>query len=239
MEKDLNELVERLRSAAGANLKAVVLYGSAVAGDFHPKHSNLNILCLVDRAGASDLESLNRVAVWWTRKGHPAPLVFTLDELRRSGDVFAIELLDIKQYHRILYGDDFLAALEVSMALHGLQVERELRADWIRLREAILTAPRSRSALMRLMLASVSSFVTLFRHALVVLGEQAPQGKRAIVDRIAALLGGSAAAFDAVLDVREGKQKESQIEVTDTLRGYLELVERVADAVDRKLEGAG
>ncbi len=239
MEKDLNGLVEKLKSAAGANLKAVVLYGSAVAGDFHPKHSNLNILCLVDRAGVAELEGLNPAAVWWARKGHPAPLVFTLDELRRSGDVFAIELLDMKQHHRILYGDDFLIALEVPMALHGLQVERELRADWVRLREAILTAPRSRSALMSLMLASVSSFVTLFRHALIVLGEQPPQGKRAIVGRIAVLVGGSVAAFDAVLDVREGKQKESRVDVPAALLGYLELVERVADAVDRKVAGAG
>jgi hypothetical protein len=206
-----------------------------VAGDFHPKHSNLNILCLLDRAGVPELETLNSVAVWWTRKGHPAPLVFTLDELSRSADIFAIELLDIKQHHRILHGDDFLASLEVPMALHGLQVERELRAGWIRLREAILIAPRTRKALMSLMLASVSSFVTLFRHALIVLGEQPPPGKRAIVDRIAALLGGSAAAFDTVLDVREGKQKQSQVDIGMTLAGYLELVERVADAVDRKL----
>ncbi len=239
MEKDLNELVEKLKSAAGANLKAVVLYGSTVAGDYHPKHSNLNTLCLVDRAGVADLESLNPAAVWWARKGHPAPLVFTLDELRRSGDVFAIELLDMKQHHRILYGDDFLTALEVSMALHRLQVERELRAGWVRLRAAILTAPQSRSALMSLLLPSVSSFVTLFRHALIVLGEQPPEGKRAVVDRIAAQVGGSAAAFNTALDVREGKQKESQVDVPATLRGYLELVERVADTVDRKLASAG
>ena len=216
-------------------MKTVVLYGSAVAGDFHPKHSNLNILCLLDRAGARELETLNPVAIWWTRKGHPAPLVFRFDELRRSADIFAIELLDIKQHHRILHGDDFLASFEVPTALHGLQVERELRANWVRLREAILTAPRTRKALMSLMLVSVSSFVTLFRHALIVLGEPPPHDKRAVVDRIAALLGGSAAAFDTVLDVREGKQKQSQVDIATTLAGYLELVERVADAVDRKL----
>src|SRR5215467_4676828 len=127
MEQDLNDLVIRLRQAQGDNLTCVVLYGSAVAGDFHSKHSDLNVLSLVDRLDASVLESINPASAWWTRKGHPAPLVFTLEELRRSADVFAIELLDIKRSRRVLFGDDLVADLNIPMDLHHLQVERELR----------------------------------------------------------------------------------------------------------------
>src|SRR5437899_9918441 len=90
MDKDLNELVERLKQAAGSNLKSVVLYGSAASDEFHAKHSDLNVLCVLERLDASELEKLNPPATWWSRKGHPAPLVFTRDELRTSADVFAI-----------------------------------------------------------------------------------------------------------------------------------------------------
>ena len=62
MEAKLSELVGRLKSAAADNLKAVVLYGSAATGEFLEKHSDLNILCLVERAGSSDLERLHPVA---------------------------------------------------------------------------------------------------------------------------------------------------------------------------------
>jgi len=33
-EKKIDDFVKRLRAAAGANLESVILYGSAVAGDF-------------------------------------------------------------------------------------------------------------------------------------------------------------------------------------------------------------
>ena len=40
MESKLTELVERLKTVAGSNLKALVLYGSAVTGEFLAKHSD-------------------------------------------------------------------------------------------------------------------------------------------------------------------------------------------------------
>ena len=94
-EKELNELVARLQEAAGANIQAVVLYGSAADHEFHEAHSDLNVLCLLKGIAGAELAKLQPVGFWWWRKVHPSPLVFTLEELRHSADVFAIELLDI------------------------------------------------------------------------------------------------------------------------------------------------
>src|SRR4029077_719480 len=111
-EKDLIELVGRLKQAAGTNLSAVVLYGSGVDHEFR-EHSDLNILCLLRRLEGADLESLRPAGLWWWHKCHPPPLVFPLAELRNSAAVFSIELLDMKERHRMLEGADFLAELEV------------------------------------------------------------------------------------------------------------------------------
>ena len=59
MEAKLTELVSRLKAAAEANLKSVVLYGSAVTAEFRAGHSDLNVLCIVDRVAAEDLEHLH------------------------------------------------------------------------------------------------------------------------------------------------------------------------------------
>lgn len=236
MEEQLSELVRRLKSAAGNNLKAVVLYGSGVTNEFSAKHSDLNVLCVVDRAGSPELERLHPAAEWWMRRGNPAPLVFTFDELQRSADVFAIELVDMKLRHRMLHGDDFFEQFEVPLRLHALQLERELRTNWLRLREAILAAPQKRKAHLAIMMSSVSTFCALFRHALWALGNPMPATKREGVDGIAALTGGNPSAFHAILELREGKRKPRQIDVEETLHAYLELVEVVTNEVDRRLD---
>ncbi len=234
METKLKEIVDRLKLAAGENLQAVALYGSAVTGEFIAKHSDLNIICIVQRAGAPDLEALHGVAEWWIREGHSAPLVFTYEELQRSADVFAIELFDMKNRHRILYGEDFLVPLEVPLHLHRLQVERELRANWVRLRQAIMVAPLQNKAHSGLMMASVSPFCALFRHALAAFGQPMPATKREAVDAMAAFTGGNPTAFHAILDLREGKKKERQLDIEASLHAYLEFVEVVTSEVDRR-----
>ncbi len=238
MEKLLAELKDKLLAAAGANLKAIVLFGSAARGEYHERHSDLNILCVLDRAGAEELEALHEAAVWWERKKFPAPQVFTLGELRASADIFAIELLDMKTHHKMIYGEDFFAELAVPMQLHRLQVERELRTNWVKLRQAILLAPQKDQVLLHLMDASVSTFVTLFRHALIALGENPPAGRREVVTDVARFAGSRPESFFAVLDLREGKCKPREISARSTLREYLEVIERVTDEVDHRLANA-
>jgi hypothetical protein len=235
MEENLTELVARLKGAALDNLQSVVLYGSAVSGEFLSKHSDLNILCLVARAGAAELEELHTPANWWMRRGNPAPLIFTLEELRASADIFAIELLDIKHLHRVLYGEDFLEAFQVPLALHRQQVERELRNDWLRLRQVILTAPLRKKIHLQIMSDSVSAFCALFRHAMLAIGQPMPETKRAAVDAVAALTGADPSAFHQILDLREGKRQAGEIDVEVALHNYLVLVEVVAAEIDRRL----
>jgi hypothetical protein len=238
MQDVLKKLVDELRGAAGANLKSVVLYGSKVSGEFHARHSDVNILCVVERGGAAELAALRPAIAWWMRQGNSAPLVFTEEELHRAADIFAIELLDIKAHHRVLFGEDLFAHLDVPMSLHRAQVERELRTNALRLRQAVLTAAGGAETHLRLMTTSISSFAVLFRHALLALGEKPPEDKRSAIARMAALVGADPKPFETVLDVRESKLRESQVDVPATLSGYLALVERVTDEVDRRLAHA-
>jgi len=237
MEKLLAEFEEKLKVAAGKNLRALVLFGSAARGEYHARHSDLNLLLLLERAGADDLEALHESVAWWERKKFPAPQIFTLEELRASADIFAIELLDMKAHHRMIYGEDFFEQLAVPMELHRLQVERELRTNWVKLRRGILLAPPKDRVRTALMDASVSTFVTLFRHALIALGEEPPSGRREVVAQIARLVGARPDAFESVLETREGKRPARELNARETLRGYLELVERVTEEVDRRLAG--
>src|ERR1039458_8142694 len=80
-EQDLTDLVTKLKDAAGSNLLSVILYGSAATEEFHEGHSDLNNLCVMQSLSRDDLGKLHTASAWWVKKGHPAPLFFTLDEL--------------------------------------------------------------------------------------------------------------------------------------------------------------
>jgi hypothetical protein len=236
METKLMELVSRLKAAAEENLKAVVLYGSAATSEYQSAHSDVNVLCLLERAAVGDLEKLHYVTEWWMNEKNHAPVIFTYEELVRSSDVFAIEMLDMKHRHRMLFGDDFLEKMDVPMRLHRLQVERELRTNWMRLRQAVaVTEPRKKGHL-NIMLSSFPTFCVLFRHALIGLGQPEPHTKREAVDGAAALTGADASGFHSILDLRAGKLKEREVDVEAALHTYLEFVEIVTNEVDRRFE---
>jgi predicted nucleotidyltransferase len=179
MKKQLAELVERLKAAAGSNLDSVVLYGSAAGDDFHESYSDVNLLCLLRDISGPALKQLAPVIDWWSKKlHHRLPLCMTAEELQTSADVFAIETLDLKHKHRILAGRDFLAEIEVPLDLHRVQLEHELRTLLLRLRQHYLMGP-AEEELKKALAKSISTVVTLLRHTLLAVGHRVPAQKPA------------------------------------------------------------
>lgn len=231
-EKTIDEFVKRMREAGGDNIESIILFGSAVSGDFHPGLSNLNLFCVLRDTSFEVLRALTPVAKWWDGQKQPPPLCLTHHELQRTVDVFTIELLDMQQHHRVLYGQDVLNDLKIPMDLHRVQVEYELREKLVLLRQHILLASESESRLWELLQHSVSSLLTLFRHALIALGDNAPPSRREAVEALGKRLGFDASVFLRVLDVREKKAAAKKADVRELVSRYLAAVEQVAAAVD-------
>jgi predicted nucleotidyltransferase len=228
----LTEFVEKMRAAAGNNLASIILYGSAADGEFHPEYSDLNLLCVVSDTSFASVTKIAPVANWWLGKKHHPPLVLTSQELKTSADVFSIEFLDMKQRYRVLYGEDVLRGLEVPMQLHRRQLEYELREKLFLLRQHVLLAGTDEKKLWEVMLRSLSSFTTLFRHVLVELGEQGRKHSRDAVLDLSKRLNFSDSAFLQLLDVRAKKAGREQLRAADVAAQYLQAIEQVVAAVD-------
>jgi predicted nucleotidyltransferase len=230
----LKNLVERLHGAAGENLESILLYGSAARGDFHEVHSDLNVLCTLRSLRIEDLARAAGTVKWWTSvQKQPAPLFFTAEELRRAADVFAIEVLDMQQSHRVLYGLDVVSGINVPMNLHRIQVEHELRTLLLKLRQHFLLHADSRQELYAVLAKSASSARTLLRHTLTAFGEQPPARTGDLLARLAARSGANTAGLDAVLSLRESKTPHDDVA---TLYGkYLTVLEKVIAGLDQHL----
>jgi hypothetical protein len=235
-ETIINDFVGRLRAAAGANLESVILFGSAAAGDYHPEFSNVNLFCVIRDSSFASLQALAPAVKWWNAQKQPPPLFMTHDEMKHSTDVFTIELLDMQQHHRVLFGEDVVQGLTIPPKLHRVQVEYELREKLALLRQHLLLASGNDSRMWELLLRSVSSFATLFRHALIVLGHDAPDGKREAVQALSKQIGFDASGILQVLDLRERKSDRKKFDVADVFSRYLAALEQVAAAVDKILD---
>ncbi|MBV8476364.1 MAG: nucleotidyltransferase domain-containing protein [Acidobacteria bacterium] len=233
MESHLQELVKRLHSAAGDNLHSVVLYGSAASSNFHENFSDVNILCLLRELSACSLLTLSDTVEWWKKQKQALPLFLTINELTQAADTFPIELLDMRTHHRVLYGADLIANLEVPLRLHRTQVEHELRTKLILLRQNFVTRSSEATGVCKLMLDSISSFMTLFRHSLIAMGEEPEPGQRPLLQQLQRKLNLDTRPFRELLNIREGSVKPDALDAATMFSVYLKTIEQVISAVDR------
>jgi predicted nucleotidyltransferase len=231
-EKKITDFVDSLKQAAGANLECVALFGSAVSGEFHADYSDINLLCVVRELSAPVLAALSPTVISWTKKKFPAPLIFSRAELEQSTDVFAIELLDIRQRHRIFYGQDIFTDMKVPMDRHRVQLEHELRTKLLTLRQSYVLSARDDKRVRHLMLDSISAFSTLFRHTIIAMGEQPAPHKADNIKKLAERTGFDPGIFLKLLQVREHKATESEISAASAFAQYLEGINAVVQAVD-------
>ncbi len=232
IRQQLEELVERLQKAYSNRLVSVVLYGSAAAGDHHEKFSDLNVLCVLDRVTPEALGDSEPIFKWWRARGNPSPLLMSEEEVRTSTDCFPIEFHDMAERRRVLFGKDVIEGLVIDKVFYRAQIEHDLRAKLLRLRQKAAEALNDQPALLRLMIDSVPNFLVLARHALLVSGIPAGSQKREISQNLAAL-GVQTEPFDILLDLREQKRKTSDVEPLELFALYLKQIEALVAHVDR------
>ncbi len=235
----LDQLVQKLRTALGEELISVVLHGSAAFGDRHGKFSDYNVLCVLRQIAPAQLRATETVFRWWREQGNPAPLLLTEIEVRTATDCFPIEFHDIREHNRILFGPDLVSGMEIDDSFYRAQVEHDLRAKLLRLRQKASAILSDKDVLRRLLIDSVSTFCVLFRHALRLKGLDAPGGKREIVRSAAEAFSIDPKPFEQLLALREEKLKAKEVEPEPLLAAYMQQIELVIGAVDRMLVTGG
>lgn len=232
-QKLLDQLVDKMKKLFGEHLVSVVLYGSAAAGDHHERFSDLNVLCVLAQVTPRELEIAEPVLRWWRELGNPAPLLMTAEELRTSTDCFPIEFHDMLDRRRVLHGADVIDGLAIDDSFYRAQVEYQLRAKLLRLRQKGAGVLHDRQLLARLMADSVSTFLVLGRHALRLHGVAAAVAKRDVLAQLGEQFSLDAAPFATLLDLREQKRKPSEADGRALYGEYLRGVESLVAAVDR------
>jgi hypothetical protein len=149
-----------------------------------------------------------------------------------STDTFPIEFRDIREQHRVLWGEDVITGIQIGDAHYRIQVEHDLRSKLLRLRQKASGILSDTDVLRRLLVDSVSTFCVLVRHALIVSGDSPPVLKREVVERARVRFGLDAGPFVTLLDLREERVSPKTVEPVALLATYMKEIEKVIDAVD-------
>lgn len=200
-----HDLAHELERVYGEKLQAVILYGSGATGEHSKKFSDYNIFCVLADPTPGELSRGNRVVRRWVRRGNPPPHFFGPDHIARSLDVFPIEFLDMKERHQVLLGRDFLREVAIDPKNLRHECESELKGKLIHLRAFFTSECHRPRRIAKAMVGSFSALLASFRAILRLSGEEPPPTSRAVVERLAKLVGFAPEIFLDIIAIREGE----------------------------------
>lgn len=228
----LDDLVAQLRKAFGDELRAVVLYGSAAAGDHVAKKSDYNILIVVDALSAQRLQRASGTARAWGDAGNPAPLLLTSQEWRGSADIFPMEYADILAAHRVLHGT-LDTDIRVDPQHLRLELEHEAMGALLQLRRGLLAFGTDAREQLGLLEAASGTMMAIFRAVLRLRGgEDAPRDNAVLAEQVGAAAGLDAAPFVRMVRHKRGEEKLRAADAPEVLSGYLAGLRQLVSYLD-------
>jgi hypothetical protein len=236
-EKAIAQIALQVRQLFGADLVSLALYGSAVGDDFVSGRSDLNFAIVVQQLTFPQLRALHRHVRTWRKLGAATPLLLDRRFLERARDVFPAEFLDIKAQHRVLYGEEVFATLNIDARHLRYQSEHEVRSKLLRLRALYVEVGADRKRLEALMLDSVKTFLIIMRNVLRLRGSAGHPRYLAVLDQFERHVGVSFPIMRQLLRLKLGMERN--VDALDTaFARYLEEVEQLVDLIDRNLPEA-
>jgi len=232
------EYAAKLKEYLGSSLRSVIVYGSSVSGEQTRAVPEHNLLVIIDRWGMLQLNQLAKATQQWLKEGSPAPVFFTQEHLQESADCFPIEMLDMKQSYRVVYGDDLLKSLKVELTHLRLITDREIKSLKIQLRQGFIFAGGDPKKVGELMVKTLSASLCLFRSALRLFTNVVPSKKYEVLPIIAEKVEGvDVEALMTIRQIKNGELKPSKVNLLNLFERYMKSIIAVGDAVKSPQKG--
>jgi hypothetical protein len=144
-----------------------------------------------------------------------------------------MEFHDMQEHRRVLQGEDVIQNLSIDRSFYRAQVEHELRAKQIRLRQKAAEVLRDSEKLWRLLADSLSTFCVLGRHALILSGHQPRWKKEEVLTALEQALGKPMVGANAILAKRGMGKPGGDANASLTLTQYLDEMDAMVRFVDQ------
>ena len=228
-----DEFSKELKDIYGQDLKSIILYGSGAKGDYIPKKSDINFLVILSEQGIAELHKSFQLVEKWQKRKVAVPLFMTESYIASSLDSFPIEFMSMKQNHKLVYGEDILANIEIMNDDLRLECEVQLKGKLLHLREGFLASTGKKRLLQELLAISVPSFTSIFEALLCLRKENLPSQKVDIFNKTAEVFELDKKIFESVFSVRTHSSDLSREELIDLTAKYITEIRKLASIIDK------
>jgi len=232
-QKLLQAYSKDVKGVFGDQLEGLLLYGSAVRGEFLPGRSNLNLLFVVTGYDAAMLKRYEPVHKRWSKEGIIIPLFLTDEEIRTTSALFPVEFLEIQEHHRVLGGRDPLVGFHVDAARVGDVVMQGLAGHVLRLRQRFAESGGANDAVMILLPLAVTSIIPLLRGIQRMRGWPVITQSEAVIKDVGDRLQMDLQGLHEALMLKRGIISPGPSEIPRVFDRYLKAATTVAEAMRR------
>jgi predicted nucleotidyltransferase len=235
----LHAYVKDVKVLFAEQLEGVLLYGSAVRGEFLPGRSNLNLLLFVSSFDQALLKRYSTVHKKWSKEQIIVPLFLTEEELRLSSAVFPLEYLEIQEQHRVLGGRDPFVGFHVETQRVSAEVRQGLMGAVLRLRQRYVEGHATDEAVLILLPLSITSLLPLLRGVQRIQGRTVLYQSEALIKDVADQLKLDLLALQDALLLKRGLITPGPKEIPRVFERYLNTVAVLAKSVASIVQEGG
>jgi hypothetical protein len=231
----LRAYVRDVAKSYGEHLEGLLLYGSAVRGEFLPGRSNLNILVFLSSYDVALLKQYAPIHKRWGKEQIVVPLFLTKEDLQSAARVFPLEYLDIHEGHRVLWGQDPFVGFKVDIRHLPGEVLQSLRGMLVRVRQRFVEGGGAEEAVTILLPLSVTALLPVLRGVQRLLGRPVVSHGEPLLQDIERACGVELPGLRDALLLKRGQITPGQKEVPRLMDRYLDSLGRLVTAVEARI----
>lgn len=226
-----DEFAQDLKKIYGEELVSVILYGSAVKGEFNKRFSNVNVAVILKDAR---INSLKRAypAVNSRKYSLISPVFFTETYIHESLDVFPIEFLDIQENGKVVYGKDIFRELRVDTKNLRCQCEHEIKALLLNIKRDYFVCSSGKK-LEKMMFKSFNSLVHILKNVIRIKKGNASGTKEGILNSVNSIFGIDAGCLKCIYDLQKSPKRLPHKNIDSIFSDYVSCVEHISKIVDK------
>ena len=225
------QYVEQINQKWSTDLHGLILFGSVARGDYILGRSNINTLLIINNRSMDLLQRAGQLHRQWGKHQIIAPLLMTEEDLGRSANLFPLELLQMKQHHVVLSGQDPLEIITINETTLGWQCEQELMANLLRVRQRFIEGEGRIEAIQALLILSITAVLPCIRGILYLLGQPSTEKDVEILEQLPDTLQFDSTTFLDILNMKRGLSSPGSKEWIKVYDRYLEQLERFSQRV--------